>query len=66
MFTWIKAQFFRLNVDFQIIQDVWHYHLHVYPRYENDNLYLRKGEYTEPDDRPLYAEKLRLWIKENT
>lgn len=24
-------------------QDVWHYHLHVYPRYKNDNLYLTKG-----------------------
>src|SRR5258708_30314798 len=21
-------------------QDVWHYHLHIYPRYEEDNLYL--------------------------
>jgi histidine triad (HIT) family protein len=21
-------------------QDVWHYHLHVFPRYNNDNLYL--------------------------
>ncbi|MDQ0229057.1 HIT family protein [Metabacillus malikii] len=30
-------------------QDVWHYHLHVYPRYENDNLYLTKGDDTEPD-----------------
>lgn len=46
-------------------QDVWHYHLHVYPRYENDNLYLTKGSYTEPDERPLYAERLRTWISEN-
>ncbi|KOS60468.1 HIT family protein [Lysinibacillus agricola] len=46
-------------------QDVWHYHLHVYPRYENDNLYLTKGYYTEPDERPFYADKLRSWISEN-
>lgn len=46
-------------------QDVWHYHLHVYPRYEKDNLYLTKGSYTEPDERPLYAERLRTWIREN-
>ncbi|KGX83365.1 MULTISPECIES: HIT family protein [Pontibacillus] len=45
-------------------QDVWHYHLHVYPRYENDNLYLTKGSYTEPDERPFYSEKLRLGIEE--
>ncbi len=47
-------------------QDVWHYHLHVYPRYENDNLYLTKGFYTEPADRTLYAEKLQKWIAGNT
>lgn len=44
-------------------QDVWHYHLHVYPRYENDNLYLTKGSQTNPEERNEYAEKLRLWIK---
>lgn len=46
-------------------QDVWHYHLHVYPRYENDNLYLSKGKQTNPEERDEYSEKLRLWIKEN-
>lgn len=46
-------------------QDVWHYHLHVYPRYKNDNLYLTKGDDTEPDDRPFYANKLRAWIQKN-
>lgn len=47
-------------------QDVWHYHLHVYPRYKNDNLYLTKGTFTEPDERPFYAERLRVWILENS
>lgn len=46
-------------------QDVWHYHLHVYPRYTGDNLYMTTGYYTMPDDRPFYAEKLRSWIQEN-
>ncbi|MBO0992765.1 HIT family protein [Bacillus sp. SD088] len=46
-------------------QDVWHYHLHVYPRYANDTLYLTKGYGTEPDQRHFYAEKLRSWIQEN-
>jgi len=40
---------------------LWHYHLHVYPRYENDNLYLTKGYFTEPDERPFYVEKLRYF-----
>ncbi|TFB13030.1 HIT domain-containing protein [Filobacillus milosensis] len=46
-------------------QDVWHYHLHVYPRYENDKLYLTKGYLTSPEQRPLYADKLRQWIDKN-
>ena len=47
-------------------QDVLHYHLHVYPRFEGDNLYMTKGYYTEPDDRPYYSEKLRSWINKNS
>lgn len=46
-------------------QDVWHYHLHVYPRYENDQLNQTKGYQTDPDERPFYAEKLRSWIQDN-
>jgi histidine triad (HIT) family protein len=42
-------------------QDVWHYHLHVFPRYEGDDLYLRSRErYTvSPAERAPFAEKLR-------
>jgi histidine triad (HIT) family protein len=42
-------------------QDVWHYHLHVFPRYINDNLYLNdKLIYlTKPEDRKPYADKLK-------
>ncbi len=46
-------------------QDVWHYHLHVYPRYDGDDLYFTKGYFTEPDDRIDYAERLRVWINNN-
>ncbi|MFD1953121.1 HIT family protein [Paenibacillus thailandensis] len=45
-------------------QDVWHYHLHVYPRYENDRLYLTAGSPSDPEERPYYADKLRAWIEE--
>jgi len=40
-------------------QDVWHYHLHVFPRYENDNLYNSEKENTKPEDRLEYAIKLK-------
>ncbi|TFB25088.1 HIT domain-containing protein [Filobacillus milosensis] len=46
-------------------QDVWHYHLHVYPRYDNDCLYHTKGSFTDPEERIFYAEKLRSWIIKN-
>jgi histidine triad (HIT) family protein len=42
-------------------QDVWHYHLHVFPRYGGDELYLRSSERrdTTPAERAPYAERLR-------
>lgn len=43
-------------------QDVWHYHLHVYPRYEDDNFYASTGYQTQPEDRIRYAAELREWI----
>ena len=45
-------------------QDVWHYHLHVFPRYTGDNLYLRTLErrITSPAERLPYAEKLRQYL----
>ena len=42
-------------------QDVWHFHLHVFPRRVDDNLYLRHFDTfwpTEDEKRP-YAEKMR-------
>ncbi len=42
-------------------QDVWHYHLHVFPRYEGDNLYLNHQDTYWPtaEEKQPYAEKLR-------
>lgn len=42
-------------------QDVWHFHLHVFPRYTGDQLYTRTAEryLTTPSQRRPYAEKLR-------
>ena len=45
-------------------QDVWHYHLHVFPRYPNDQLYelTAQRRRTSPDERVPYAEWLRNWL----
>ncbi len=42
-------------------QDVWHFHLHVFPRYVDDQLYLRSAERTptSPPQRLPYAVKLK-------
>lgn len=40
-------------------QDVWHIHVHVYPRYDGDSLHLTAGKATTPEERRPYTEKLR-------
>jgi histidine triad (HIT) family protein len=40
-------------------QEVWHYHLHVFPRYAGDNLYRERKRNTTPAERAPYAAKLR-------
>jgi histidine triad (HIT) family protein len=40
-------------------QDVWHYHLHVTPRYQNDQYYLTQREFMPVDERAKHAERLR-------
>ncbi len=44
-------------------QDVWHYHLHVFPRWEGDQLYAERRRTTTPEERKPYSEKLRAWLK---
>jgi histidine triad (HIT) family protein len=48
-------------------QDVWHYHLHVFPRYKNDDLYLltKQIRKTTPKERKPYAIKLRKYFGSN-
>lgn len=43
-------------------QDVWHYHLHVFPRYKNDNLYKNAREYSDAKERIEYANKLKNYF----
>ncbi len=47
-------------------QEVWHYHLHVFPRYRGDDLYVRTRERrnTTPAERVPYAQKLRAYLGE--
>lgn len=42
-------------------QDVWHLHVHVFPRYAGDRLYQRQDEamWVAPADREVYAQRLR-------
>lgn len=43
-------------------QDVWHYHLHVFPRYKNDDLYKTGRESSNPEERVQYARKIREYF----
>lgn len=45
-------------------QDVWHYHLHVFPRYAGDALYESRPQPMAPHERARYAEKLRVGLRE--
>jgi histidine triad (HIT) family protein len=40
-------------------QEVWHYHLHVFPRYEGDGFYGSPHRETTPEERRSYAERVR-------
>jgi histidine triad (HIT) family protein len=45
-------------------QDVWHYHVHVYPRYYHDGLYKTEArrEFMLAEERSEYARRLRLYM----
>lgn len=49
-------------------QEVWHFHLHVFPRWEGDDLYInhRNTRYVEESERAPYAEKLRNYFQQHT
>ncbi|ONI71764.1 diadenosine tetraphosphate hydrolase [Kribbella sp. ALI-6-A] len=46
-------------------QDAWHYHVHVFPRYPDDNLYASRPLPTPPtaEQRAPYAEKLKTFFE---
>ena len=43
-------------------QDVWHYHLHVYPRYEGDNFSRAEKMLTQEEKRAEYAASLKAHL----
>jgi histidine triad (HIT) family protein len=45
-------------------QDVWHFHMHVFPRYDGDQLYDLTSQWriTTPEERRPYAEKLKRYF----
>jgi histidine triad (HIT) family protein len=45
-------------------QDVWHYHLHLFPRYRDDLLYASKPQPMEAAERATYASRLRDWFQD--
>lgn len=49
-------------------QHAFHYHLHVFPRFENDNLLdnLTKTYVSLPGDRVQYSEELKRYIKKHS
>jgi histidine triad (HIT) family protein len=48
-------------------QEVWHYHLHVFPRNHDDKLYelTSQRRTTTPDERAPYAERLRAVLAQD-
>ena len=48
-------------------QDVWHFHLHVYPRWNNDELYLnhKNTRYVSSEERIPFAQKLKSILTKN-
>lgn len=45
-------------------QDVWHFHVHVYPRYQADDLYKNHDvkKFVGPKERKVYADRLRQYF----
>ncbi len=44
-------------------QEVWHYHLHVSPRFGYDDLYQTEGQLMAAEERAGYVEALRAYLK---
>lgn len=48
-------------------QDVWHFHVHVFPRYKNDDLYLNHNnkKFVSPAERKKYVHILKPHLQTN-
>ena len=44
--------------------DVWHYHLHVTPRYKDDEFYSTRREFMPVGQRATHAEKLKSYLEQ--
>jgi histidine triad (HIT) family protein len=44
-------------------QDVWHYHVHVTPRYRDDRFYASQRALMPPDERAKNAQRLGAYLK---
>lgn len=47
-------------------QDVWHFHVHIYPRHKDDRLYQNHDNkrFVSPEERKPYAAKLKKYLEE--
>jgi histidine triad (HIT) family protein len=43
-------------------QNIWHYHLHVIPRYQNDDFQSAQKSPFEANERAQYAQRLKNWF----
>jgi histidine triad (HIT) family protein len=44
-------------------QEIWHYHLHVFPRHRGDGFKAASTRMTTPEERRPYAERLRAALE---
>ena len=47
-------------------QDVWHYHMHVTPRYQGDQFYTAQWKRMSTDERAIYADNLRSYFSQHS
>jgi histidine triad (HIT) family protein len=49
-------------------QDIWHFHVHVFPRFKDDNLYDNHGNarFIDMAERTPYIQKLRTYFEIHT
>lgn len=48
-------------------QDVWHFHVHVFPRYDHDELYKNHDNkhWVQPEERMVFVKKIKEYLLEN-